>query len=122
MRNNEAHAVAGSLRISQEVVTTIASNAVKEIEGVASLAAFTSNITGWLIRKQTSRPIVVNLNDDVAVIDIHVNIKYGARIPEVSSAIQRSVKESVQNMTGITVTKVNVNIAGISFDEPIPQE
>ena len=38
-------------------------------------------------------------------------------MPQVAEAIQSSVKESVQNMTGITVSKVNVVVTGIVFDE-----
>lgn len=115
MQKNENKPATGSLRISQDVIATIASYAVTEIDGVASLAVFSGNMTGWLLKKQTSKPVVVDLNDDVATIDINVVLKYGAKIPEVSQAIQRSVKESVQNMTGITVTKVNINISGIHF-------
>jgi len=109
----------GSLRISQEVIATIASFATKEIDGVASLAPFTSNIKGWLMQKQSAKSIIIDLNDDIATIDIHVNLKYGAKINRVSEQIQTSVKEAVQNMTGIAVSKVNIFVAGIVFDEAI---
>ena len=35
----------------------------------------------------------------------------------VSERIQRSVKEAVQNMTGIVVAKVNIFVVGIDFEE-----
>ncbi len=117
MLNNEIKQPSGSLRISREVIATITGTAVKEIDGVADLAPFTTNIKGWLIKKQTARSIIINLTDDVAVIDVHVKLKSGARIPDVAGKIQFSVKEAVQNMTGIAVARVNVNIAGIQFDE-----
>lgn len=114
---------AGSLSISQDVLATIAATTATEIEGVAALAPFSSNFTsGWLLKKQTSKPIVIDLSDDVATIDIHVNLKAGAKIPEVSANIQRAVKDAVQNMTGIAVTKVNVYVSGIAFSEPAAQE
>ena len=109
MQNNESRQPVGSLRISKDVIATITSFATKEIAGVADLAPFTTNIKGWLMK---------NLNDDVAVIDIHVILKYGYKIPEVSEKIQAAVKEAVQNMTGIAVSKVNIQVAGIAFDEP----
>lgn len=40
------------------------------------------------MKKQTAKSIVIDLNDDVAVIDIHVILKYGYKIPEVSEKIQ----------------------------------
>ena len=122
MQINESRPTTGSLRISQDVIATIANYTTLEIEGVASLAPFTSNITtGWILKNRTSKPIVVDLTDEVANIHIHVNLQYGAKIPEVAANIQRAVKEAVQNMTGIAVAKVNVYIAGVVFT-PAPAE
>ena len=110
---------AGTLSISEDVIATIAANTTTEIEGVPALANFYSNVvSSWFWKKQSSRPIIINLNDDVATIDIHVSLRSGVRIPDVAQNIQRSVKDAVQNMTGIAVTKVNVYVSGIVFDTP----
>ena len=111
---------AGNLKISRDVLATIARYATMEIEGVASLASFTTNIRGWLLIKQSAKPITIDLNDDIAAIDIHVNIKAGVNIPQTAEKIQSAVKEAVQNMTGIAVSRVNINIAEIVFDDPSP--
>ena len=111
---------AGNPKISRDVLATIARYATMEIEGVASLASFTTNIRGWLLKKQSAKPITIDLNDDIAAIDIHVNIKAGVNIPQTAEKIQSAVKEAVQNMTGIAVSRVNINIAGIVFDDPSP--
>ena len=47
---------AGSLKISSEVVASIAEYAVKEVEGVACLAPIVSNIGGWLLESRPSSP------------------------------------------------------------------
>ena len=78
------------------------------------------DIRGWLLKKQSAKPITIDLNDDIAAIDIHVNIKAGVNIPQTAEKIQSAVKEAVQNMTGIAVSRVNINIAGIVFDDPSP--
>ena len=52
---------AGSLKISSEVVASIAEYAVKEVEGVACLAPIVSNIGGWLLEKQTIKPISIQM-------------------------------------------------------------
>ena len=110
---------AGTLSISEDVIATIAANTTTEIEGVAALANFYSNVvSSWFWKKQSSRPIIINLTDDVAAIDIHVSLYSGVRIPDVAQNIQRSVKEAVQSMTGIAVTKVNVYVSGVVFDTP----
>ena len=110
----------GSLKISQDVLATIANFASEEIDGVVSLANTYAPIKILLKRGSIGRPIQISLNDDVAVIDISVNLKYGANIPQVAEALQKTVKDAVQNMTGITVSKVNVHVAGIVFPQTAP--
>ena len=111
---------AGSLKISQDVLATISNFAAEEIDGVVSLANTYAPIKNFLKKCSIGRPIQISLNDDVAVIDISVNLKYGANIPQVAETLQKAVKDAVQNMTGITVSKVNVHVAGIVFPETAP--
>ena len=110
----------GSLKISQDVLATISNFAAEEIDGVVSLADTYEPIKNFLKKGSIGKPIQISLNDDVAVIDISVNLKYGANIPAVAETEQIAVKDAVQNMTGITVSKVNVHVAGIVFPETAP--
>ncbi len=110
----------GSLKISQEVLATISNYAAGEIDGVVSLADTYTPIKNFLRKGSISKPIQISLNDDVAVIDISVNLKYGANIPQVAETLQKAVKDAVQNMTGIAVSKVNVHVAGIVFPQTMP--
>ena len=117
MQNHENPQSAGNLKISRDVIATIARYATMEIDGVDSLPTFATNLKG-LLRRQSPKPISIDLSDDVAVIGIQVNIKAGVNIPAVAEKIQAAVKEAVQNMTGIAVSRVNINIAGIAFEDP----
>lgn len=105
----------GSLKISQDVIAMIANYAACEVDGVVSLADEHLPIRNLIRKGAVAKPIQINLNDDVAVVDIGINLRWGTRIPEVSEILQKEVKDAVQNMTGITVSKVNVHIAGIVF-------
>ncbi|MBJ8193260.1 Asp23/Gls24 family envelope stress response protein, partial [Bacillus cereus] len=40
---------------------------------------------------------------------------YGNRLPEVAAAIQHNVKRSIENMTGLNVVEVNVQIHDVQF-------
>lgn len=117
MQNHENMQSNGNLKISREVICTIAKYAAMEIDGVASLASFTANLKGWLLKKQSAKPISIDLTDDVARIDIHINIRAGVKIPELAEKIQVAVKEAVQNMTGIAVSHVNIEVADIVFGD-----
>lgn len=115
----------GSLRVSQEVIATIASYAVAEIDGAHSLAptkAVKGGLGNLFSRTGLLKAVSINLNDDVAVIDMGIRVKAGAKIPRVCEELQNAVKQSVQSMTGITVSRVNINVTGIVFDEPASVE
>lgn len=109
---------AGSLKISQEVIASIAEYTIHEIDGVAGLAPITPSFTGWLLEKQTVKPVSIVINDGVAVIDLRICVKNSVCIPELSKKLQSAVKEAVQNMTGVFVSRVNLHIAGVEFPEP----
>ena len=83
---------AGSLKISSEVVASIAEYAVKEVEGVACLAPIVSNIGGWLLEKQTIKPISIQMNEGKATIDIRLLVEPNAKIPVLSRKLQEAVK------------------------------
>ena len=121
MQNHETGQAAGNLKISRDVIATIARYATLEVEGVDSLASFATNLKG-LLKKQSPKPISIDLSDDIAAIDIHVNVRAGVNIPLTAEKVQSSVKEAVQNMTGIAVSRVNIVIAGIVFEEPAASE
>ncbi len=107
----------GNLKISEDVIASITNIASKEVEGVAELAASPANIKGLFKSKPAKSSVIVNLNDGVAVIDVYLKLKYGAKVQTVSGELQKKVKDSVQNMTGIAVSKVNVHISGIIIEE-----
>ncbi|MBE6788214.1 MAG: Asp23/Gls24 family envelope stress response protein [Ruminococcaceae bacterium] len=107
----------GNLKISEDVVAAITRIATKEVEGVAELAVAPSNIKGFFKSKPIKSAVSVDLNDGVAVIDVYLKIKYGAKVQSVASEIQKKIKDSVQNMTSIAVSKVNIHVSGIVIDE-----
>lgn len=50
MQSHDQNQAAGNLKISREVIATIARYAALEIEGVDSLASFATNLKGWLLK------------------------------------------------------------------------
>ena len=88
----------GSLKISQDVLATISNFAAEEIDGVVSLADTYAPIKNFLKKGSIGKPIQISLNDDVAVIDISVNLKYGANIPAVAETLQKAVTVSYTHL------------------------
>lgn len=111
----------GSCIISEEVIATIASTAAMEVPGVAGMAQRPVDIRGFMGSAAAKAVKVVN-NESETVVDVYVNLRIDAKIQEVGSAVQRSVKTAVQSMTGKPVTKVNVHVAGVVLDDKAQQE
>ena len=47
-------------------------------------------------------------------ITLHLMMQFGARIPSVAEKVQENVKSAVQNMTNVTVSRVDLVIAGLA--------
>lgn len=111
--------ITGDIRISIDVVSTIASIATEEVDGVAYMySSFAGGIAEKFgAKKNPARGIKVDMNDKVVVIDIYIVVDYGAKIPELAWAVQENVKNNVETMTGLDVEKVNIHIEGISFEK-----
>lgn len=115
--NEKIHESAvGTLRISKEVLVTIAATAASEVTGVDSVAASPVDFKGMLSRRSFPKAVSIALNDDMAEITLHLVLKHGVKIPVVSEKVQRAVKESIQSMTAITVSKVNIVVEGIAYE------
>ena len=101
-----------SLKISKEVIATIARVATLEVNGVAGFAE--PNKIG-LFAKGFAKPIEISLADDFAEISLCLELEFGAKIPAVCTNVQNNVRDNVQTMTGIVVSKVNITVSGIVF-------
>ncbi len=104
----------GELKVSNDVIVRIAELAAMEISGVAvdnGKLAIPQSKKG--IASIFTSPVQATVSKDAAAITLSIITEHGSKAVNVASAVQESVKSAVQNMTGITVSKVNVNIVGI---------
>ena len=106
----------GSLQISTEVIGKIARCAALEIEGVAEVSCGRQNrkLKDLLEASSIQSPVVVEMRDGTANITLHLMTCFGARIPAVAEKVQENVKTAVQNMTNVTVSRVDLVIAGLA--------
>ena len=105
----------GQIKIADDVIAVIAALAATEVEGVDSMAG---NITHELIRKlgmkNLQKGVKIELTDEDVSCALSLNVAYGHSIPEISEQVQEKVKTTIENMTGLHVTDINVNIAGVN--------
>lgn len=113
----------GSIKISDDVISVIAGLAATEVEGVAGMSGgVVGDITEILGRKNLSKGVKVTVNDKNVAVDLYIIVDYGVRIPEVAWNIQENVKKAIENMTGLSVTDVNIHVQGVSFGLPAEKE
>lgn len=117
MNTNEQTRESSDIIIANDVIAAIAVNAAKDVEGVSG---FASKTAGRFVQGTTTdelaKAVKVTALDNEIRIQIYIRVKSGVNIQTVSTAIQRSVKNAVQSMTGKVVSKVCVSIQGIDFD------
>lgn len=102
------------IKISNDAVATYAGIAVSEVKGVYGKGGTFSGLTEALSgKKNITKGIKVDVDDKSVKIDVNIIVIYGARIPDVAFEIQSRVKKTVENMTGLMVSEVNVNVLGV---------
>jgi uncharacterized alkaline shock family protein YloU len=60
-----------------------------------------------------SKGVQVRIQENEVVIDLYIIVGYGIRISEVASNVIDKVRFTVENMTGLPVAAVNVNVQGV---------
>jgi uncharacterized alkaline shock family protein YloU len=105
----------GIVKISDEVVSVIAGIAASEITGVVEISpGVTTGITQMITgKKNVGKGVKVNVEDGATSVDIILSVLYGVRIPEVVSQVQENVKKTVEAITGLKVSAVNVFVQNI---------
>ncbi|WP_026497221.1 Asp23/Gls24 family envelope stress response protein [Butyrivibrio sp. WCD3002] len=118
LQTTQAKKKIGSVKLADDVVAKIATLAALEIDGVSAMAG---GITNENIEKYSSKNVLksskVFLGEGKVRVDLSILMRYSYNIPATSKQVQDRVKTSIQNMTGLDVTDVNVRIAGITIPE-----
>lgn len=119
--NKKVNRTGASLRISNDVLTKIAEVAATEIRGVASegehLVVSDKNMAQITGKLMLSSPVKAVLKNDSVEVTVNIVVLQGFKAENVAQSVQESVKSAIQNMAGISVSKVNVKIADIMLSK-----
>ena len=104
----------GDVVIADEVLAIIAGIAATEVEGVHSMdGGWSGQFISKLGIKDLARGVKVQVREGEVKVDLSLNMEYGYAIPKVSDLVQDRVSASINNMTGLTVSEVNIRISGV---------
>lgn len=105
----------GNVLISEDVIATIVAHAVTEVSGVVSLSTKPgADIAEFIGKKNWGKGIKITINEDnEASIDCNVVVSYGQSVVTVAKNVQAAIHSAVEELTGVTIAAVNVNVCGI---------
>ena len=107
----------GSVRISEDVIASIAAIAASETEGVGNLySGIGTNVAEFLGKKSLAKGVKVVFHGDLVEVEVSLLAQDGYNICEVSKNVQSAVRSSIQSMTGMRTSAVNINVGGVSFE------
>lgn len=113
----------GTVKITNDVVAIIAGVAATEVKGVVGMGgSITGGLSEMLGMKNLSKGVKVEVTGNNASIEMQIVIEYGYKLAEVGKEVQENVKASVENMTGLNITEININIQGISMPKEEKEE
>ena len=104
----------GDVVIANEVLAIIAGIAATEVEGVHSMdGGWSGQFISKLGIKDLARGVKLQVREGEVKVDLSLNMEYGYAIPKVSDLVQDKVSASINNMTGLNVSEVNIRISGV---------
>lgn len=118
----------GRTSIEDSVVSKIAGIATREVTGVYDLGSSMDRLAGSVrdfipgASANVSQGIEVEVGEKQAAVDVSVIAEYGVAIHELAEAVRQNIINSVERMTGLEVTEVNVDVTDVHTDYQTPQE
>jgi uncharacterized alkaline shock family protein YloU len=109
----------GRTTISDTVVSKIAGIAAREVAGVHALGGGTARAVGALReripggRVNHGQGVSVEVGERQAAVDIQLIAEYGVSIADLAASIRRNVISSLESMTGLDVTEVNIEVQDV---------
>ncbi|MBQ3899445.1 MAG: Asp23/Gls24 family envelope stress response protein [Lachnospiraceae bacterium] len=104
----------GEILIADDVVAMIAALAASETDGVSNVGnTYTSELMSKVGVHDKTMGVKVDIRENIVRVSLAITIMNGFAIPDISQQVQKKVKNSVENMTGMTVKSVNVRVIDV---------
>ncbi len=105
-----------SLKILEDVIYKIVEIAAADVDGVCGFVRSRVNFVRLFTGSGQQSMIDIRVIGGSAEISLGINVSGSGNVKSIAEKVQQRVKDDVQSMTGIPVTKVNVYVYGIVFE------
>lgn len=112
----------GRTTIADTVVAKIAGVATREVSGVHALGGGAARAVGALrerisgVGTNQGQGVSVEVGERQAAVDIQLTAEYGVAIQDLAASVRRNVIASVERMTGLEVSEVNIDVQDLYLE------
>ena len=118
IKKNPQEQELGNITVSKEAVAVIASLETVKVKGVVGITSgHRGSSLNTLSRKDLAKGVEVWMKPGEAAITIPIITAYEVGIFKVAEEVQYKVKNAICSLSGLKVSKVDVNVQGIKFKE-----
>lgn len=105
----------GNVKIANRVIAKIAGYIATKSYGVVGMAASggKDGLQKLLKQDQMDKGVKIKMSESGIEIALHIIVEYGTNINAIGEVIRSSVKYRVEEMTGLDVALVDVNVVGM---------
>ncbi len=112
----------GRTTITDAVVSKIAGISTRDVSGVYALGGGAARAVGAIreripgSRTNHAQGVSVEVGERQAAIDVEIVAEYGVAIADLAEGVRRNVIASLERMTGLEVTEVNVTVQDVHLE------
>ena len=103
--------VNGRISMNVRVFDILVKETVSKMENVRLDASKGFSLSG------TKTVVSCSIKENDVYIEIHVKIKYGVKVSQLTKSIQENISNSIKELTGVTVTHIDIVVDDIDFDQ-----
>jgi uncharacterized alkaline shock family protein YloU len=109
----------GATTINDVVVQKISALATREVSGVYDLGGGAARAFGAIRERipgasaSAGQGVSVEVGEKQTAVDLQVVVEYGVSITDLARSIRRNVITGVEQMTGLEVVEVNINVSDV---------
>ena len=104
-----------NVSIDTDVIAQYAGTVAVECFGIVGMASVNvkDGIVKLLKREYITHGINVTVSENMLILDFHVIVAYGVSIMAVSNNLIENVKYKVEEFTGLSIEKINIDVEGV---------
>ena len=105
----------GVISYSEEVVANIVGVSTMECYGVVGMASKNAKDGLWELIKgeNLSKGVKLHSKENDLSIELYIIVEYGTKISVIANNIIQKIKYNIENLTGLKVSSITVNVQGV---------